>query len=83
MATKGMNRADIGSSQGFFPITPDNANDLAVETRALLVAVGGTLNVDRLDGTNVTITVPAGLIPIQVQRVRATGTTATGITGIV
>jgi hypothetical protein len=82
MATKGRNRADIGSSQGFYPVTPDDGVDLPVEAYALCVAVGGALAVDRLDGQTVTITVPAGVIPIVVQRVRSTGTTATGITAL-
>lgn len=82
MATKGMSRADIGASIGFYPVTPSDSADLAVEARALCIAVGGALVVDRLDGNTVTITVPAGVIPIQVQRVRATGTTATGITAL-
>lgn len=82
MAIKGMSRADLGASEGFYPVTPDDGNDLAVEARALCITVGGTLSVDRVDGQTVTITVPAGVIPIRVQRVWATGTTATGITAL-
>lgn len=83
MATKGMNRADIGASIGYFPITPNDGTDLPVEIRGLIVAVGGNVSLDRLDGTNVTLTLPAGYFPLQAQRVRATGTTATGLTGLV
>lgn len=83
MAAKGRNRADIGTSVSFFPVTPDDNVDLPVETAALCIAVGGNIVVDRLDGTTVTLTVPAGTITIAVQRVRATGTTATGITALV
>ena len=83
MAIKGMSRADIGASTGYYPVTPNDSADLPVETRGLIIAVGGSVSVDRLDGTNVTLTLPAGYFPLVVQRIRATGTTATGITAVV
>lgn len=49
--------------------------------RALLIAVGGSLKVRRLDNTDITLSaVPAGLFPCVVKRVWSTGTAATGIT---
>lgn len=67
-----------------FPITTHDSNDLEVTTRALIVAVGGALKVNTASGQTRTLTdVPAGVLPIRVTRVWATGTTATGISGIV
>ena len=83
MATKGRSRADIGSAYTYFPITPSDGSDLAVEISGLIVAVGGNVVLDRLDGQTVTLTLPAGYFPLQAQRVRATDTTATGLTGLV
>lgn len=70
------------------PITPNDGADLS-EPGYLVIAVGGTLKVDvptDFDAakarrqTGVTFTVPAGLFPVPVIRVYATGTAATGIT---
>lgn len=83
MATKGRSRADTGTAEDFYPITPDDANDVSVETRELIIAVGGAVKVRKLDGTDVTLTLPAGRFALRVKRVWATGTTATGITGVV
>ncbi|MEJ2816383.1 hypothetical protein [Caulobacter sp. CCG-8] len=70
-------------AEDFYPVTPDNANDLAVFTRAICLAVGGDVKVHKLDGTAVTLTLPAGVIPIRVRRIWSIGTTATGITALV
>lgn len=83
MATRGKGPGELGSAQDVFPITPADGADIAVETRWISVAVGGALVVDKLDGTSVTLTLPAGIFPIRAQRVRATGTTATGLVGYV
>lgn len=80
---RGLNRGDIGVSVDFFPVTPDDAVDLRNDARLLMVSVGGTVHVTKVDGTEVTITVPAGVVPGAVRRVWATGTTATGITAFV
>lgn len=64
------------------PVTPNDGTDLTAVTRALIVSVGGTLKVSLRDGSAVTVTVPAGVLPIRVARVWATGTTATGITAL-
>ena len=81
MAIKGKGPGELGAAYSFFPITPNDGADIAVETRWISLAVGGNLVVDRLDGTSVTLALPAGIFPLVVQRVRATGTTATGIVG--
>jgi len=61
-------------------VTP--ADDGALNpTRALYIGATGDVTVDMAEnGTNITFTaVPVGIFPIQVTRVYATGTTATGI----
>lgn len=62
-------------------ITPDDATDLAVASRALNVAQGGAVQVTTVGGTTATITVAAGVVmPVRVIKIWQTGTTATGIT---
>lgn len=83
MATEGRSRADTGAAEDFFPITGDDANDIPTETREIILAVGGALKVRKLDDTDVTLQLPAGRFALRVKRVFATGTTASGITGVV
>ena len=64
------------------PVTPDDGTDLTDVTRGIIIAVGGTVKFTLLDGTAVTVTLPAGQFSIRVARVWATGTTATGITAL-
>ncbi len=64
-------------------ITPDDAADLAQCTRALNVAVSGTVRVTTVGGDTGDLYIAAGVaFPVRVQRVHATGTTATGIRGL-
>lgn len=70
-------------AEDFYPVVPDDNADLAVNTRALCLAVGGTVKLNKLDGSAVTLTLPAGVIPIRVRRIWSAGTTATGITALV
>jgi hypothetical protein len=67
----------------FFAITPHNTNDLPGVVRGLILAVGGVVVVLDEGDNEHTLTLPAGLAPIIVKRVKATGTTATGITGLI
>ena len=61
-------------------VTPDDANDLSHVCRALWIGVGGNITVITLGGETVVHTVPAGArLDLQCTRVKATGTTATGI----
>lgn len=62
-------------------VTPSNTTNLPVSAKAIMVGANGTLKVDLTGvGTGVTIQVIAGyLYPINVKRVYATGTSATGI----
>jgi hypothetical protein len=60
--------------------TPSDTTDLPSVSRALLARVAGDISVITIDGTTIALPVQAGVIfPISAKRVRATGTTATGI----
>ncbi len=83
MAVSGKSHGDLGIAEDYWTITPSDSTDLAVNVRAIVIAVAGDIKVTRVDGTAVTLTVPAGLLPIRATRVWATGTTATGLTGLV
>ena len=64
-------------------VTPHDANDLAVVTRALWVGGDGDLSVILAgDDDPVTIKGASQVVPIAVRRVRATGTTATDIVAL-
>ncbi|HYN45420.1 MAG TPA: hypothetical protein VES64_01880 [Allosphingosinicella sp.] len=65
-------------------ILPADQSELAVVTRALFVGEGGDVAVRMSGGGVVTLAnVPAGtLLPIRVDRVYATGTTAGSILGL-
>ena len=72
-----------------FAVTPSNTGDFTSDagtfvTRALYVGVAGDITADVVGlGTNILFTaVTNGIFPMQVTRVYATGTTATGIVGI-
>ena len=67
-----------------FDITPDDSTDLAQVTTALNVATPGTVRVTTADGSISDIRVHPGVsFPIRVRRVWQTGTTATGLRGLV
>ena len=68
-----------------FAITPSDSTDLATPARSLYVGTAGNLSVILVgDTAAVTFTnVQAGYHPIRVKRIRATGTTATGIIGLI
>lgn len=66
----------------FIPITPsDTAPPTNPEpSQALIVGTGGAIAiVNRVHPTGVIINLPAGVFPISVERVLATGTTAAGL----
>ncbi len=65
-----------------FVITPSDGTDLVDDIRAVTLNAGGTLSYVAWDGvTYTTAALPAGTYALQARRIRATGTTATGITG--
>lgn len=62
------------------PVTPNDAEDLEISSRALNVASSGTVRVTTVGGDIATVFIAAGLaFPIRVRRIWATGTTATDI----
>lgn len=63
-------------------ITPNDSTDLTNFPRALVIGTGGTLKVTTVGGETVTLTVVSSILPLMVERVFATGTTATDITGL-
>ncbi|MCW1401077.1 hypothetical protein OKA06_01565 [Novosphingobium sp. MW5] len=66
-------------------IVPNDANDLAVVTKALYVGTGGNIVVRTVDATaDVTFAnVPTGtVLPVRARAIRATGTTASQIVGL-
>lgn len=79
-----MARSD--TAQGAFAVTPSDASGLGYITNGLYVGGAGSIKVDfRNDGTGVTLAgVLAGtVLPIQVSKVYATGTTATNIVALI
>ena len=68
-----------------FAITPHNTNELAQVTRGIYVGGSGDVAVVTKKGTTVTFSgvVAPFIIPIRASKVLVTGTTATGLVGIV
>jgi len=65
-------------------VTPSDSVDLDFVTKGVYVGVVGNISVIMLGGQTTTFNaVPAGtLLPIRVTRIRASSTTATGITAL-
>lgn len=67
-----------------FDVTPDDSADLPHVTTALNVATPGTVRVTAADGSVSDVTIhPGQAFPIRAARVWLTGTSATGIRGLV
>jgi hypothetical protein len=65
-------------------IVPDDGADLPQVVAGLNVATPGTVRVTTRDGSTGSVFVEAGIVfPIRARRVWATGTSATGIRGLV
>ena len=71
--------------EGGFDITPDDANDLPSVTRALMVTSEGNVAVSLRNGDTITLPglTPGVIYPLRITRVLASGTTATGLKGLV
>ena len=63
-------------------VTPSDTQDLPVTTRALWVGGAGDVAVRMAGGTDNVFVNVSGLLPIRVDRVRATGTTAASIVAV-
>ena len=67
-----------------FDIAPNDAADLPQVTTALNVATPGTVRVTTADGSTADVMIhPGHAFPVRAARVWLTGTTATGIRGLV
>lgn len=78
-----VNIKETGAHRNAVVVVPSDANDLTDVTRGLYVGVAGNLCVNMTGvGVGVVIPVAAGLHPLCVSRVLATGTTATGIVAV-
>ena len=80
-----MKQYEIYSASSAFAITPNDSTDLEHTTRAIYTGSGGDIArilVD--DSASVTLSVvPAGVIlPVQVKRILSTGTTSSGMIGL-
>jgi hypothetical protein len=73
-----------GPATDIVPVTPNNGTDLEVVASALYVETGGTLSIVTVRNQTRSILVgDQSILPVGVRRVRATGTTATGIHALV
>jgi hypothetical protein len=65
-------------------VTPSDATDLLIVSRALFVGSGGNIAVTMASGAAVTFTgvISGSILPIRVSRVKSTATTATSIISI-
>lgn len=68
-----------------FSITPNDAADVQEVTRAVMVSTMGNLTCTLKGGSTMTLTslVPGVMYPLRVIRILTSGTTATGIVGLV
>jgi len=73
-----------GPATDTLPITPDDTTDLSQVAIGLYIETGGTISIDTAAGGTRTLSVADfSILPVGVRRVRATGTTATGIHALV
>lgn len=73
-----------GPATDILPVTPNDSNDLSHTAVALYVEVGGVVVIDTESGGTRSVEVPDfGFLPVGVRRVRAAGTTASGIHALV
>lgn len=69
-----------GPSRDLIPVTPDDTLKLEDVAVSLYVETGGQISFMSVNGTNRTVRVSDfSILPVGVQRVNATGTTASGI----
>ena len=75
---------DSPSSHGF-SVVPHDSTDFAEVTRAIYVGNGGTISLVMMSGAVLQLSGVSGgsLLPLRVRRINATGTTASGLVGLV
>lgn len=75
-------KSATGPALESFVITPSDSADLPTHIRAITLNAGGKLSWVSVHGaTHTTAALPPGTYPLLASRIRATGTTATGLTG--
>ncbi|AHM03754.1 hypothetical protein roselon_01366 [Roseibacterium elongatum DSM 19469] len=73
-----------GPATDALPVTPDDGADLSRVAIGLYVETGGSLSVVTVNGQTRSLSVADfSILPLGVRRVRATGTTASGIHAMV
>jgi len=73
-----------GPARDALPVTPNDATDLPRVALGLYVETGGSLSIVTVAGETRGLNVADfSILPVGVRRVRATGTTATGIHALV
>ena len=78
---------DFSPINGILAVTPNDSTDLQYKgstspCRALIFTAAGNVVITCLDGTDVTLPITSawfGVVYIRAKRIKATGTTATGI----
>lgn len=75
----------LSSASGAIAVTPHDTTALTTNARALYVGTGGNVAVLMVDGTTVTFTnVQDGtILPIRIQRVNSTNTTASNMVALI
>lgn len=75
----------IGPASRLRAVVPSNDEDLEYVTNGIIASGAGTISIIARDDTAaVTVPIAAGqLLPIRAKRIRATGTTATGIVALI
>ena len=79
-----VNTAISGPAIGGFAITPNDSTEFDQPTRFFRVGGAGTVAVVTTDGSELTFTVTSvpEVIDVRAKKIKATGTTATGIIGL-
>lgn len=78
----GYSKSITASAIGAFAITPDDAADLPYTIRQITIGTdGGEISYVYRGETWTTGPLPVGTYPMMADRILATGTTATGLTG--
>jgi seryl-tRNA synthetase len=74
-----------GPATHAFSVTPHDSNELPETTRALYVGGAGTISLVLVSGAEVTLAnvASSSIIPLRATRIKATGTSATLIVGMV
>ena len=75
-------QSPVSGASGSIVVTPSDSTNLSSDVRAITINVAGTVSYTGWDGVIYnTGPLPVGTYAVLARRIRATGTTATGITG--